>query len=253
MKHIADDHDALLDYLYDEGEPADRLRIAQHLQECADCSVVVLEMQSVRGLLREWTPPAAALGFRIVQDGADTQADERVGPVPKRRGGGLTASRWLQAAAAVLVFVAGMGVSQLRVNYSPGALTIRTPSADAPGGLRNVSVPSTAAAPSAAPSSSAAAAPRVDIGALERELRELRAQLASSNLSADATEQLMQRMRAMIDQSEQRQQRELALRLAQVAGEVDAQHQADLLRIQQSVGQTQDVMDYLVRTSGGVK
>jgi hypothetical protein len=63
----------------------------------------------------------------------------------------------------------------------------------------------------------------------------------------------MQRMRAMIDQSEQRQQRELALRLAQVAGEVDAQHQADLMRIQQSVGQTQEVMDYLVRTSGGVK
>jgi hypothetical protein len=57
----------------------------------------------------------------------------------------------------------------------------------------------------------------------------------------------------MIDQSEQRQQRQLALRLSQVASEVDAQHQADLLRIQQNFGQQQEVMDYLVRTSGVVK
>ena len=64
----------------------------------------------------------------------------------------------------------------------------------------------------------------------------------------------MQRVRAMIDQSEQRQQRELALRLSQVAREVDTQHQADLLQIQQDFGQQQDAtMDYLVRTSGGVK
>ena len=57
----------------------------------------------------------------------------------------------------------------------------------------------------------------------------------------------------MIDQSEPRQQRELALRLSQVAGEVDAQHQADLLRIQQDFGRQQEMMDYLVKTSGGVK
>ena len=57
----------------------------------------------------------------------------------------------------------------------------------------------------------------------------------------------------MIDESETRQQRELALRLSQVAGEVDTQHQADLLRIQQNLGQQQEIMDYLVRTSGGAR
>ena len=68
------------------------------------------------------------------------------------------------------------------------------------------------------------------------------------------TEVMLQRVRAMIDQSEQRQQRELALRLSQVTREVDTQHQADLLRIQQDFGQQQDAtMEYLVRTSGGVK
>jgi len=68
------------------------------------------------------------------------------------------------------------------------------------------------------------------------------------------TEVLLQRVRSMIDQSEQRQQRELALRLSQVTREVDTQHQADLLRIQQDFGHQQEAtMDYLVRTSGGAK
>src|SRR6187431_1607260 len=70
MSHIADNHDALLDYLYEEGDPAERLKIAKHLQECAACSVAVLEFQNVRGMLRYWTQPGSELGFRVVQDGA---------------------------------------------------------------------------------------------------------------------------------------------------------------------------------------
>jgi len=73
------------------------------------------------------------------------------------------------------------------------------------------------------------------------------------NASPVETEQLFQRVRAMIDQSEQRQQRELALRLSQFSREVDTQHQADVLRIQQDFGQQQEALEYLVRTSGGVK
>jgi hypothetical protein len=33
MMHIADDQDALLDYLYDEGDPSARLSVKKHLQE----------------------------------------------------------------------------------------------------------------------------------------------------------------------------------------------------------------------------
>ena len=64
--HITDNQEALVDYLYEEGDPAERVKIAQHLQQCAPCSVAVLELQSVRGLLAEWTPPAASLGFQVV-------------------------------------------------------------------------------------------------------------------------------------------------------------------------------------------
>src|SRR5918996_4760260 len=108
MMHVADNHDALLDYLYEEGDPAERLKIAKHLQECAACSVAVLEFQNVRGMLRDWTPPAADLGFRIVQDRITTPAPSRAFWAPATRSRALA-----QAAAAVVLFAAGMAVSQL--------------------------------------------------------------------------------------------------------------------------------------------
>ena len=246
MMHIADNQDALLDYLYDEGNPAERLKMARHLQECASCSVAVLELRTVRGMLTDWTPPAADLGFRIVQD---AYASSSANQDPRARDGlwgwGPTTHqnhrRWAQAAAAVIVFAAGMAVSLLDINYGDGALTVRTRSAEpAAPAVRNASIqlPPSADTVESVPSRAIGPAATIDSGA--------------PRSAADA-EQLLQRVRAMIDQSETRQQRELALRLSQVAGEVDTQHQADLLRIQQNFGQQQEMMDYLVRTSGGTK
>ena len=238
--HIADNHDALLDYLYEEGDPAERLKIAQHVQNCAECSVAVLEFQNVRGMLRDWTPPSANLGFKIVQDAPAAAPAPRPSWIPARY------ALFAQAAAAVLLFVAGLAVSQLRVDYGGGALTVRTrtnAAAVPQAGIRNASI-SLPAAPLNTPTN------QVDVDALERELR---ARLETQNASAVDAERLLQRVRAMIDQSEQRQQRELALRLSQVSREVDTQHQADLLRMQQDFGQQQEALEYLVRTSGGVK
>ena len=248
MQHIADNHEALLDYLYEEGDPAERLKIARHLQDCAACSVAVLEFQNVRGMLRDWRPPAAELGFRIVRD---------AGEAPARAGAGERAhagwwrpqASWIRAAAAVLVFAAGMAVSQLTFDYGDGELVVRSRAAASGANLQTVSARTTSIP--LPPQALSPAPPRrgdaLDAGQL------LRSAAAPDAASLD-TERLLQRVRAMIDQSEQRQQRELALRLSQIASEVDTQHQADLLRIQQSMGQQQDdFMNYLVRTSGGAK
>ena len=251
MTHIADNHDALLDYLYEEGDPAERLTIARHLQECAACSVAVLEFQNVRGMLSDWSPPTADLGFRIVQDNVqDNEQSLSESPEHRARGGWLRAWRpgpyggMLQAAAAVVVFAAGMAVSQLTVDYGNGALTVRTRSAVPAANVRNASIP-------LPPQQSSPTAWPGQIDEIERELR---ARLELQNASSDDTERLLQRVRAMIDQSEQRQQQLLALRLSQVAREVDTQHQVDLQKIQQDFGKQQEAtMDYLVRTSGGVK
>ena len=127
MMHITENHEALLDYLYEEGDPAERVKVAQHLQQCAPCSVAVLELQSVRGLLAEWTPPEVPLGFKVVQ--ADEPAPVQMPVhVPVQKG-----SRnlfWAQTVAAVALFAAGMAASQLRVQYADGALTVRTRGAE---------------------------------------------------------------------------------------------------------------------------
>jgi anti-sigma factor RsiW len=251
MMHVADNHDALLDYLYEEGDPAERLKIAKHLQECAACSVAVLEFQNVRGMLRDWTPPIADLGFRIVRDAAlSAPVSQGVRGGWSRGWGPATYQKmpWLaQAAAAVVLFAAGMAVSQLNIDYGGGALTVRTRSAAPSANIRNASITLPSQNVSAVSNTGAA----MNIDELERALSE---RLQAQNASAVDTERLLQRVRAMIDQSEQRQQRELALRLSQVAREVDTQHQADLMRIQQDFGQQQEAtMEYLVRTSGGAK
>ena len=239
MTHIADNHEALLDYLYEEGDPAERLIIARHLQECAACSIAVLEFQSVRGMLSEWSPPASELGFRVVQDPSPRATVEQGARRGWWPGWNAIASRgMLQAAAAVLLFVAGMAFSQFDVSIEDGTMTVRTrywvPSSS---NARNASI-TLAADPANVP----VANPEVGI----------------QNAASVDSEQLLQRVRSMIDQSEQRQQEraraELALRLSQVTREVDTQHQADMLRIQQDFGQQQEAtMDYLVRTSGGAK
>lgn len=237
MNHIADNQDALLDYLYEEGDPAERLKIATHLQACAECSVAVLEFQNVRGMLSDWTPPDAQLGFRVVQS-SSASLDQRArdgrswgwGPTTTKK-------RWqpaLQAAAAVLLFVSGMAFSQLNVDYEDGVITIATQSAEP-------EIPEFSGRDIQLPAERVSAEP-------------LNASAPSRVTSAEDVERLLQRVRAMIDQSEQRQKGELALRLSQVAREVDTQHQADLLRIQQDFGQQQQAtMDYLVRTSGGTR
>jgi anti-sigma factor RsiW len=224
MMHITDDPEALLDYLYEEGDPAERIKVVHHLHECAPCSVAVLELQSVRGLLSEWTPPSATLGFKVVQ--SDSAAPSIQG-VPSSRGWRLGAGwpTWAQASAAMLLFVAGMGASQLRFEYGQGALTVRS-GAVAPAPVTEASVAHTGTdvlLPPMFVNASDASTMPVSGG-------------ASSTRPASADE-MLRRVKALIDQSESRQQRELALRLSDVVHDFDTQRQADMQRVDQNFGQ----------------
>jgi hypothetical protein len=51
---------------------------------------------------------------------------------------------------------------------------------------------------------------------------------------------VLRRVRALLDESEKRQQRELALRVAEVVRDVNAQRQADLVKIDRSLGVVQN-------------
>jgi len=242
MMHITENHEALLDYLYEEGDPAERVKVAQHLQQCAPCSVAVLELQSVRGLLAEWTPPEVPLGFKVVQ--ADEPAPVQMPVhVPVQKG-----SRnlfWAQTVAAVALFAAGMAASQLRVQYADGALTVRTRGAES-------------AAITEAPVPHSGTDILLRPGSFERGAMSA-PQPASASASAD---EMLRRVQALIDQSESRQRRELALRLQDVMNEFDTQRQADMLRVDQNFGQlehqtsaetagTRALVNQLVKVSQG--
>ena len=226
MMHITDNEETLLDYLYEEGDPAERIKVARHLQECAPCSVAVLELQSVRGLLREWTPPAAKLGFKVVQSDAVPPSVHDVPSAPHGSQGlqglhGWKLARgwptWVQAAAAVVLFVAGMGVSQLQFEYGNGALTVRSRAAE----------PATVVDASVAHGGTDILLPPTIVSAPD----------TSASPRTASADEMLRRVKTLIDQSESRQQRELALRLSDVVHDFDTQRQADMQRVDQNFGQ----------------
>jgi hypothetical protein len=110
---------------------------------------------------------------------------------------------------------------------------------------------------------------RADLQALEARLRnELAARPASRAPSTAASvptvavddAAILRRVSALIGQSEERQQRELALRLTQVVRDVDQQRRTDWMRISQGFGRLEDLtgagvmqqremMNYLMRVS----
>jgi hypothetical protein len=154
---------------------------------------------------------------------------------------------WVQAAAALLIFGVGLSLGILR-GTTPGApVAPTTPSATA-------SHAASATGPTAD-----------DLAALEQRLRaemaELRATPAVSRTAApQSSAQILAEVRALIDESEQRQQRELALRTAQVVRDFELQRRVDLAQIQRSFGQIEgltgaevreqrEMLNYLMRVS----
>jgi len=127
----------------------------------------------------------------------------------------------MQAAAAVLFFVAGMGMSQLTVEYGNGAITVRS---------RNA-VPAPVDTPAVAHAGTDILLTPVGLNS-QREVATTKG-AAESN----AADEMLRRVKDLIDQSETRQQRELALRLSDVVHDFDVQRQADMQRVDQNLGQ----------------
>jgi len=249
-----EDKELLVAYLYGEAEPADCQRVEAHLAACASCREEVEGLRSVRTTLAEWAPATRALGFRLVQTDPSQEAPRRWWwPLPA----------WAQAAAAVLVIGVAAGLANLDVTIGSGGVTVRTgwsprPAAAEP--ARGMAAAVTPAQPW-----------RTDLAALEQRLRTEftvqaaparaagPAELASAPVALDQN-QLLGRVRVLLAESEQRQQRELALRVAQLQRDLDGQRVSDLKRIEDNLGQLggwtgaevarqRDVLNYLLRAN----
>jgi hypothetical protein len=253
-----DEKERLVAYLYGETGDRERALIEAHLATCPPCADEVEGLRAVREDLATWQSPASELGFRIVREPAAAET-RRWWQVPV----------WVPTAmAAGLVLAMAAAAANIRIEYGPGVVTIRS----------GAPVQTAQAQPAAAPAARQAQAPagiqpaqfEAALGALEQRLRSEMATIRSSVSGGDTTRTasaespdrpvLLQQVQELIDASERRQQRELALRLAQVVQDVDTQRRTDMVRIENGFGQIEgltgqeaarqrQLINHLMRTS----
>jgi hypothetical protein len=270
--YAGDRDDALVTYLYDDnGDVVARATFEAHLATCLRCADDLAALRGVRTRLSHWSPPEPRFGGSWERQSSVTAA--RANPESPIPNPGSSWWRevpaWAQVAAALLFLGVSAGVANLDVRYDANGLSVRT-------GWMKPAAP--AAATLATPVGTASqanfaggdAAPwRADLIALERQLKsELRSAPAAAPMPVAAARggadgELLRRVRALIDDSEKRQQRELALRLGEAIRDVNAHRQADLMRVESALGTVQNrlgvqvlknaqqmqQMDYLIRTT----
>jgi len=221
--------EVLVAYLYDDIDPVERDAFERHLPGCVPCRTELAALSDVREGLAAWPEPDVASGV----GGRTPRAALRIVDTPQAPVRGWRtfgdAPIWLQAAAAMLVVAASLGVANINLTYSKDGLSVTT------GWLR--AAPAPVASQAAATPQPAEAASRADLTALEKKLlQEIKAQpVAAASVSSD-DEAVLKRVRALVQESERRQQRELALRVAEMARDAQTQRQSDLVRIDRSLG-----------------
>ena len=237
--------EAIVAYLYDEAEDGavPKALFDSHLQTCARCRAEIASLRGVRAQLARWSPPDPVHLSSSQPSAVGHQLWWRRIPA------------WAQVAAALLFLGVSAGIANLDVRYDQNGLRLKTGWSDRSGGTDRSGGSGRSSGSGAAqgfsPAAAANAAPwKADIAALESQLKnEIRAAQASPTappaaavrtVSAAPDAELTRRVRALVEESEKRQQRELALRIAELVRDVNAQRQADLVRIDRTLGVVQN-------------
>lgn len=222
--YSGDRDETLIAYLYDEIAPDERAAFDRHLAACEACRGELTAFGGVRDALARWSPPEPSVAF-----GGSS-------PVMARRDPWWRAVPvWAQVAAAVLILGVSASVANLDVRYDQNGLSIRTGwMRPAPATQSVAAVTALATAPATEP-----VVTHAELIALEQRLRgELRA-LPAARTAAPvvnvAADDVMRRLKTMVEESERRQRTELALRVAEVVNSFNAQRERDLRRIDVSL------------------
>ena len=246
------ENEALVAYIYEECEAPERAQVERHLQTCAACAEELDGFAALRGTLRQWAPPDARLGFRIVADGdaADAAGAQSL------RGWWLGALRPAWGVALAATVVAGAAIASVEVRYGDGGFVFRMGWAGSgTGGTQSVAGVRRAEPVAVGEQTSPW---RADLAALEAQLRgELAAQRTAAGPTAGAlpampggvitaNDDLLREVQALMAESERRQRQEFASGLMRLAQEVDLHRQTDQVRMRQEVD---SLADYLVRVA----
>src|SRR6185436_5383960 len=204
---------ALIACLYDDGtDVPERALFEAHLVACAICREELAGLRGVRSQLARWAPPEPAIDT-IRNPQSAIRNPQSAMPWWRQ------VPAWAQVAAALLFLGVSAAIANLDVRYDASGLNVRT------GWMQTRAAAPLEGAPAgggtAALASTDAATPwRAELAALEQQLRtEMRsvrtaaaqppAPMRAAAPLSDAD--LVKRVRALVDESEKRQQRELAL------------------------------------------
>lgn len=210
----------LISYLYDESDAGEREAIAAHVAACASCARELASLSGTRRQLAAWKVPNTALGFRVSSEITNTPVQPWWRqPLPG----------WMQMAAAVAIFATGLALGVARGTTEDGT----------------VSLSSNQQPPAAVPVSAVSPGDLTDLEArLRAEITRIRAAAPAEVKAVKSThddDAVLTQVRALLQESEERQRRELALRTAQMMRDVENQRRIDLAQVQQTWGQLQGV------------
>jgi hypothetical protein len=230
--YSGDRDEALIAFLYDAADARDAA-FEGHCAACARCRDEIATLRGVRAQLARWSPPEPS--FAVISRQSSVAGQQSA--VGSRQSWWREIPAWAQVAAALLFLGVSAGIANLDVRYDRSGLSLRT------GWSKPAPQP---------PTAQGATAPwRTDLSALERQLKtEFRASQVAAVAAAPSAIgartasapdlDTLRRLRALVDESEKRQQRELALRVAEVMRDVNDARQADLRKIDRSLGLVQN-------------
>lgn len=253
MSFDCTDKDTLLAYIYGECDAATRGLVDAHLAACPGCADEVAGFGMVRESLSQWSPPGRVGSYRLVLE------EDAAAPAPAKV---LRPARWWQApvstlakvAAGVLLFAGGAALANLEIRYDGDGFVVRTGWQQPAAQVATAPAPAQTTQPvslvQAAPAARPAADPspwRSDLASVEQQLRDVRQQLATvkaasapvaarvptqvaGNVSLDEN-RLMERVYSALDESERRQQLNVATYMSRFASDLQAGRSFDMRRI----------------------
>jgi len=221
--------ETLIAYLYDDVDPVVRADFEEHLKTCERCRGELRSLGGVRKQLARWAPPEPNFTHAAAAGPSPPAA-----PSPAARSWWRDMPAWAQVAAALLILGVSAGIANLEVRYDANGVTVRT------GWSRSAPAPATSRD---AVRTEASAPWRSDLNALERQLRgEIHSAptVAVPARSASNDAEILRRVRTLIDESERRQQNELALRVGETIAEINAKRRVDAIQLRNAVRESEN-------------
>jgi anti-sigma factor RsiW len=231
IKFTCDDKATLIAYLYGEIDPPARQAVDDHLEQCDACAAEVSALGDVRSELGLWIPPEVELDFQIVKK-SELPSSNVLRPARWWN----TVPGWAQAAAAILVVAAGLSIANLQIKSGPEGFSVST------GWMASFDSDATSSARGAlAQDRPSGDEWKTALISLEQQLRtEIRAareeqpRVAASTSNGDAIDAAtIRRVQQLINEAEQRHERELATRFVEFTSDMNMQRRADLMKISQ--------------------